>query len=356
MTTQKKKLLIIGSSQGVYGGIEAYMIALAEAASAWDEYEVKLCFKIVQGMEPISNLVNSARTACTNVHYVRRGTNELLSLIRWADVLHVQNMPPDIVFPARLLGKEILLTVHNRRLPGASLHNLIWRLSIKTANQRWYNSNFVWQTWEGNDKAGNSSCVPTVCRLPTGWCPPDERKGFLFVGRWIINKGIEELLKAYAQNQFDPEEWPLTILGDGPLKPTVLALIEELGLKGVRMPGFVDDEQKEQYLASTRWLLAPARTQEDLGLTPIEARSVGVPAIVTRDGGLPEAGGPAALIAEPGDVADLAQRMQQAAQMSSVEYAQRGLTGQQSLDSFLKPMIFYRNAYAGKQTPALQPA
>lgn len=356
MNTQKKKLLIIGSSQGVYGGIEAYMIALAEAASAWSEYEVKLCFKIVQGMEPVDNLTKSARIACADVHYVRRGTKQLLSLIRWADVLHVQNMPPDIVFPARLLGKEILLTVHNRRLPEANLHNLIWRFSIKTADRRWYNSNFVWQTWEHGNKATNSDCVPTVCRLPSGWCPPEERKGFLFVGRWIVNKGIEELLKAYALNKFDPEEWPLTILGDGPLKPVVLDLIQELGLTGVRMPGFVDDSQKEQYLASTRWLLAPARTQEDLGLTPIEARSVGVPAIVTRDGGLPEAGGQSALIAEPGDVADLARCMKQAAQMSEAEYARRGRTGQQTLTDFLKPMTFYRNAYAGKQAPVLQPA
>ncbi|QJD80121.1 hypothetical protein [Spirosoma rhododendri] len=76
---------------------------------------------------------------------------------------------------------------------------------------------------------------------------------------------------------------------------------------------------------------------------------MGVPAIVTRDGGLPEAGGQEALIAEPGDVADLARCMKQATQMSDDEYARRALTGQKTLSSFLKPMSFYRNAYAGKQ-------
>ncbi|QJD80120.1 glycosyltransferase [Spirosoma rhododendri] len=288
MASPKKNLLIIGSSQGVYGGIEAYMIALAEAASAWPEYEVKLCFKIVQGMETVDNLINSARAACPDVHFVRRGSRQLLSLIRWADVLHVQNMPPDIVFPARLLGKKIFLTVHNRRLPESNLHNLIWRFSIQTADQRWYNSNFVWNTWEQDNKAANSSCVPTVCRLPTGWCPPADRKGFLFVGRWIGNKGIEELLKAYAQNQFNPDEWPLTILGDGPLKPTVLGLIDELKLTGVRMPGFVNDNQKEQYMASSRWLLAPARTQEDLGLTPSKPAAWAYRPLSPATGGYPK--------------------------------------------------------------------
>ena len=343
----KKNLLIIGSSQGVYGGIEAYMIALAEAASLWKEFNVKLCFKIVKDAEPVQNLIQSSEAVCNDVCFIKRGSLELVKLINWADVLHVQNMPPDIVFPAGILAKKVFLTVHNRRLSGFSLHNLIWRLSIRFADQRWYNSNFVWTSWENGNKSSNSSCVPTVCRLPTAWCPPEQRKGFLFVGRWIKNKGIEETLKAYAINKFDPSVWPLTLLGDGPLKPSILKLISELGLSNVFIPGFVDDTTKQQYLSSARWLVAPARTQEDLGLTPIEARSVGVPSIVTRDGGLPEAGGQAALLAEPGDVEDLAQCMRMASQMDEEEYLRRGNLGKDSLAEFLKPMNFYREAYAG---------
>lgn len=154
-------------------------------------------------------------------------------------------------------------------------------------------------------------------------------------------------MQAYALGKFSSIDWPLTILGDGPLKPTVLALIEKLGLPDVHMPGFVDDASKQEYLSSARWLLAPARTQEDMGLTPIEARSVGVPAIVTRDGGLPESGGPAALIAEPGDVADLMRCMQEAATMTAEEYQTRSELSRASLADYLKPMDFYRAAFAG---------
>lgn len=346
MKNPKKNLLIIGSSQGVYGGIEAFMIALAEAASQWLEFEVKLCFKLIKGAELTDELKHSAADTCSQVHYVRRGSLQLARLIAWASVLHVQNAPPDIVFPARLLAKKVFLTVHNRRMPNLNLHNLIWRFSIMLGHQRWYNSRFVWGTWEPKTKLATSDCIPTVCRLPTQWCQPENRKGFLFIGRWIDNKGIQELLQAYALNKFDPEEWPLTILGDGPLKPTVLRLIQELGLRGLRMPGFVDDASKQQYLSTSRWLLAPARTLEDLGLTPIEARSVGVPSIVTRDGGLPESGGQAALIAEPGNVEDLARCMRIAATMGEQEYRQRGELSRSSLTDFLKPMEFYRNAYA----------
>lgn len=76
----KKNLLIIGSSQGVYGGIEAYMIALAEAASSWEEFDVKLCFKIIEGADAVENLVQSAEAVCKQVYFVRRGSKELVDL------------------------------------------------------------------------------------------------------------------------------------------------------------------------------------------------------------------------------------------------------------------------------------
>lgn len=340
-----KKLLIIGSSQGCYGGIEAFMIALAEAASQWPEYEVKLCFKLVKNASADLSLTESASKSCTQVYFVKRGSKELIQLIKWADILHVQNTPPDVIFTAGLLAKKIVLTVHNRRMPELNLHNLVWGLSIKLVHRRWFNSNFVWNTWEPKTKSAKSSSIPTVCLLPKKSSSLNKRKGFLFIGRWIENKGIEEILEAYALIGFDHHTWPLTILGNGPLEHKITALAAKLGLKHVQMPGFVTDETKQQYLSETRWLLAPAKTQEDLGLTPIEARSAGVPAIVTNDGGLPESGGPAALIAERGSVIDLARCMTIAATMDDEEYLIRATLSRTSLDDFLKPMSFYRDSY-----------
>ena len=45
--------------------------------------------------------------------------------------------------------------------------------------------------------------------------------------------------------------------------------------------------------------------KEDLGLTPLEARSVGVPCIASTDGGVQETAGPHALFCKPGDVDSL---------------------------------------------------
>jgi glycosyltransferase involved in cell wall biosynthesis len=331
---------------GHYGGIDAFVIALASAVQRWPEFEVQLCFKLVLDSDLKDNLKKAVDDSLNcPVHFVRRGESKLLKLIQWADIVHGQNTSPDVIFPAKLWRKKLVLTIHNWRQHKLNVHSLLWGLGARLAQRRWYNSRFVWNTWEPKNKLKTSDCVPTVCHFPKTWCPPAERKGFLFMGRWIENKGIDDLVIAYSRAQLDPVKWPLTLVGNGPLKPRVEQLIEELHVTGVEMPGFIDDQAKGKRLASTRWLVAPARTREDLGLTPIEARSVGVPVIATRDGGLPESAGDAALIVEPGNLAELTAALKRAAAMSEKEYCDRAERGQNTLKDYLRPMEFYRQSY-----------
>jgi glycosyltransferase involved in cell wall biosynthesis len=306
---------------------------------------LQVCFKLVQKRELKNDLKTAASALKCPVHYMPSGDFGLLKLTRWANIVHGQNASPDIVFPAVLLHKSLVLTIHNWRRRDRNVRSVLWGIGARLAHRRWYNSKFVWNTWEPRRKSKRSDCVPTVCRFPETWCPPAKRKGFLFVGRWIENKGIEELIAAYARARLDAVQWPLTLLGDGPLRPKIHSLIADLGVEGVETPGFIDEAGKADRLASARWLVAPARTREDLGLTPIEARSVGVPVIVTRDGGLPEAGGEDALIVEPGNVEDLSAALTRAAGMDDKEYCDRAVRGRNSLKDFLRPMEFYRESY-----------
>jgi glycosyltransferase involved in cell wall biosynthesis len=339
------KLLIVSPSQGHYGGIEAFVIALASAVECWPEFELQVCFKLVQNFTLKDDLRHAAAVLRCPVHHLPSGDGKLLKLIRSADIVHGQNTSPDIIFPARFFGKKLVLTIHNWRERKWTVHSVLWGVGAKLAHRRWYNSRFVWNTWEPKRKSRRSDCVPTVCRLPQTACPPADRKGFLFVGRWIENKGLEDLVTAYSRAQLNPGQWPLILVGDGPLRPRIQSLIASQRVEGVEMPGFIDDQSKSKRLAAARWLVAPARTREDLGLTPIEARSVGVPVIVTRDGGLPESGGEAALVVEPGNIAELTAALKRAAGMSDEEYAQRGDLGRSTLKSFLRPMEFYRESY-----------
>jgi glycosyltransferase involved in cell wall biosynthesis len=342
------KLLIITPSQGHYGGIEGFVIGLASTIRTWPEFEVQVCFKMVGGQELQGDLKAMASALDCPVHYVKSGDLKIVKLIRWADVIHGQNASPDIVFPAVFFRKKLILSIHNWLQRKLEFHAIVWPIAARMANRRFYNSRFVWNTWEPKEKWKGSECFPSICPecfAPKATCPPAERKGFLFMGRWIPNKGVEDLIIAYSRAKLDPVKWPLTLLGHGPLKPAVQLLIANTGVSGVEIPGFVDEQNKARRLASCRWLVAPSNTREDLGMTPIEARSVGVPAIVTRDGGLPEAGGDAALMVEPGNIAELAEALKRAASMDETEYRERAERGFSTLKTYLRPMEFYRETY-----------
>ena len=193
------------------------------------------------------------------------------------------------------------------------MHRLLWRIAARLADERWYNSQFVWDTWEPRAKRKGSRKVPTISKLPEGWTPPEERRGFAFIGRWIANKGVDTLIDAYALAQVDREKWPLVLMGSGPLRSLIEYAVHKRAIQGVTMLGFVDEATKTDRMKSAKWMVVPPNTREDFGLTAVEARNLGVPCIITRDGGLPEAGGQQALICEPNEPRALAQLLEQAA-------------------------------------------
>lgn len=338
------KVAIISPSFGAYGGIEAFVLALARFLKADSTISVRVVWKKVAGFAPTDSLENRCRESGVDYTYVERGSGDLWKQIQWADVIHCQNAPPDVILFARLLRKPLALTIHNY-LRLATWHSVAWKYLSRLAQERWYNSNFVWKTWEPNGELPGSRRTPTVSELPSGSIPAEQRRGFTFISRWIANKGLEVLVQAYAESGLAPDEWPLHLVGDGPLRKSILEMIHEKRIRGIEVHGFVSEAEKAEILGHTKWLVVPPHTHEDMGLTPLEARSVGVPVIATRDGGLPEAAGPAALLCEPGSVPDLKRCLLQAAAMSEAEYAERGQRGYDSLKDYLTPLPFYPEAY-----------
>jgi glycosyltransferase involved in cell wall biosynthesis len=337
------KLLLVSPCQGAYGGIEAFVLAVAAAVRKEPDFEVRVCFKKTKHFARQPSL--KAMLKNEPVEFCERADRDLAGAIRWADIVHLQNASPDVVALAKLFRKRLVLTIHNYMPRALDTHRLLWRLSAKFADARWYNSQFVWDTWERDRKRQGSRKVATTSKLPEGWTAPEERRGFAFIGRWIANKGIDTLLDAYAEAELDHEKWPLVLMGDGPLRSLIEYAIQRRGITGIRVLGFVDEETKAREMKNARWVVVPPNTREDFGLTAIEARHLGVPCIITRDGGLPEAGGRQALICEPADVPGLARLLEQAAQMSDAEYAERAQRTREELATELEPMEFYARAY-----------
>jgi len=341
---QPLRVLLVSPSFGTYGGIEAFVLAVAKHLRADPGLAVRVVWKKAAGFRSTGLLEQRCRESGIDYLTVERASPALWRQIAWAEVVHAQNAPPDVVAFSRLQGKPLALTIHNY-FRGGTWHSRLWKPMARWAQVRWYNSNFVWGTWEPDRKLPGSRRVPTVSELPSGVLPISERRGFVFISRWIANKGLEVLVQAYARSGLSPREWPLRLLGDGPLRPQILALIEKEGLTGVETPGFVTEEEKAAALRSAKWLIVPPHTREDMGITPLEARSVGVPVVASRDGGLPEAAGDDALLCQPADIDDLKRCLLEAAAMGEAEYAERSRRARESLVAFLVPLDFYPQAY-----------
>jgi glycosyltransferase involved in cell wall biosynthesis len=342
--SSKTKVLIVSPCQGAYGGIEAFVLAVAEALRREPDFEVRICFKETKDFVLQPNL--KTMLGRERALFVDRGMDrDLREAISWADVVHLQNAPPDVTFLTKLARKPLVMTIHNYNVQEFTLHRVLWRLSAMMATERWYNSQFVWDTWEPRRKRARSRRVATTSKLPEGWTPPEQRRGFAFIGRWIANKGVDTLLDAYAMAKIDHEKWPLVLMGDGPLRPLIEYAIDRRQVSGARALGFVDEETKRAEIQNARWMVVPPNTREDFGLTAVEARHLGVPCIITRDGGLPEAGGRQALICEPDNPGELAKLLEQAAAMGEAEYAERAQRTREELKTELEPIEFYASAF-----------
>jgi glycosyltransferase involved in cell wall biosynthesis len=329
----------------VYGGIEVFVMTLADWLRRHSAHEIKVCFKVVKGCDVAPALREASERLELPCTFLRRGSSELLRSIRWADVVHSNTCSPDIVLFSKLAGRPLVLTVHNWFRGPAGLRNRVWYFCNRIADWRTYNSLFVMRTWEPDGMRPRSELFPTVSILPSQEVAPESRRGFFFIARLIENKGLDIVVQAHQRARFDKARWPLTIAGDGPMRQWAQDYLQRHAVPGIELVGFLSEEDKARRMASAKWLVAPANTREDMGLTPIEARNVSVPAIVTRDGGLPEAGGPAALLCAPGDIAELSAQLERAAAMGPVEYGARARLAKSSLQTYLRPMSDYVAIY-----------
>lgn len=136
---------------------------------------------------------------------------------------------------------------------------------------------------------------------------------FLYIGRLNRDKGIPELLEAFALHL---AKYPQTrLLLVGPDEEGLDPLIPLSG--GVLRVGYTD--RPERYMAAADVLVLPSH-REGFGSTVIEAAACGLPAIASRIYGLTDAvvDGETGLLHQPGSVQDLASVMETLAHKSDL--------------------------------------
>ena len=279
---------MIAPCLGKFGGIETFCLTLIQDLIKRGA-SVRLLRKRVAGflddgtIQKNENEIMSLWTDEESKRFVSQFVSPRVSVVKNAirefDLVHLHNPMVEGVWYAKKFSKPCVMTIYNWRRKGMKPRLLLWRWAVSQADRRWYISEFVWDSWENKRRQG-SDRLPVVSIMPQRETTPDKRKGFLFIGRLIPNKGIRILLEAYQRLKADPQKWPLTMLGDGPLREEVLDTIQEKGIHGVQLPGFVSESERHRYTREAKWMVTPPHTQEDLGLTPLEARSVAVPCML----------------------------------------------------------------------------
>ena len=228
-----KKILMIAPCLGKFGGIEAFCLTLCEdiinrgASISLLRKKVNGFFSdgsIEQNEDEITSAWPNGLKKNFSSQYVTPRDSKILDAIKDCDLVHLHNPIVEGVWWAKKEKKPCVMTVYNWRRRGIHPRLLAWKWAVKNADRTWYISEFVWRTWE-KYKCDKSDRLPVVSKMPKGQYDTGKRKGFLFIGRFVPNKGIRILLDAYHIISPDPELWPLTLVGNGPLRVEVENII-----------------------------------------------------------------------------------------------------------------------------------
>ena len=221
--------------------------------------------------------------------FIRRKLNKLLNLqLKRA----IDKVSPDIIICVKLDFVGVLLAVKGTvplvvechtlcksdALEGSGLlrrlHSKYWKLLLRKANAvvaLTEGDAAAWKRWNRN-----VFVIPNVVNLNNHSSVSDCRnKSAIFVGRFSMQKDIDNLLRIWGLVSEKYPEWQLDIYGDGELREHYLPMINEMGAN-VRVFAPIADIM-EKYRGNSILLLTSL--YEPFGLVLPEAMSCGLPVV-----------------------------------------------------------------------------
>ncbi|MDR3539792.1 MAG: glycosyltransferase family 4 protein [Desulfosporosinus sp.] len=152
--------------------------------------------------------------------------------------------------------------------------------------------------------------LPLGISWPAEQWQPGNKNEFLYVGRLMDYKGIEDLIMAMSILFFQSgQRIHLNIVGQGPdyYEAYLRKLVQSKKLRAwVKFHGRIPSSEVRQWMRSASGLVVPSR-REAYGMVALEGMAIGAPLIASRAGGLAElVSQDCALTFEAGNVKQLA--------------------------------------------------
>lgn len=231
---------------------------------------------------------------------------------------HMAHVPTTIaMYAATQLGTPFSFTGHANDIfrERTLLREKLGRASFAACISEWHRD--LYRALLGKDQAAAERLPVVRCAVDCGrFAPaaPDAREPGLIVsvGRLVPKKGFDVLIRALAKIAHEP--WRCVIAGDGPERPRLESLRDELGLRDrVELLGAVSNDRVRSLLSRASLFALACRIDEEgdrdgIPVVLMEAMSFGLPVIA---GDLPAIrelvdGAGTGLLATPGDAASVA--------------------------------------------------
>lgn len=170
--------------------------------------------------------------------------------------------------------------------------DLLRRLTYRRADVISANSRRALRSMEAYVPTERLALLPNPVVAPASPSPADRRPAILFVGRLVPQKRPLLLLEGFAEIAKAYPQWTLTIVGDGPLRPTIEARARELGLEErVVLTGHVRDvwtfyRQAGVFAIVSQFEGSPNALLEAMvhGMPCVASSGIGLPGEFVRDG------------------------------------------------------------------------
>ena len=153
---------------------------------------------------------------------------------------------------------------------------------------------------------------------------------WLAVGRFESAKDYPTMVRAFAAVRAKEPRAELVLVGRGSLQAETEALVQELGVEGIRFAGVRSDVPEvmsaaDGYVMSSAW--------EGMPMVLLEAAAAGLPIVSTRVGGNHEVvlQGQTGLLVPPSDPAALAEAMLQVTRLPEAERRRMGERGREHI-------------------------